>query len=188
MQAKTSMRVVGGKAKGRRLRGTVSPGGRPTTERVRAAIFNILSPELYQGQRILDLYAGSASLGIEALSRGAGWADFVEQDWRQCEVIRANLEDTGFSQQAKVYRADVVRVLGGLSGPYQLVLMDPPYRLQNLGEVLEKIASVLGLVDNQGIVVVGHSKRQELLSHYGPLELESHRRYGDNVVDFYIRR
>jgi hypothetical protein len=54
--------------------------------------------------------------------------------------------------------------------------------------VLEKIASVPGLVDNQGIVVVGHSKRQELLSHYAPLELESHRRYGDNVVDFYIRR
>jgi 16S rRNA (guanine966-N2)-methyltransferase len=95
---------------------------------------------------------------------------------------------TGFSQQARVYHADVVRVLDRLTGPYQLVLMDPPYRLQNLGEVLDKIASMPGLVDNQGILVVGHSKHQELLSHYGPLELESHRRYGDNVVDFYIRR
>jgi 16S rRNA (guanine(966)-N(2))-methyltransferase RsmD len=155
---------------------------------VRAAIFNILDPALYQDQRVLDLYAGSASLGIEALSRGAGWADFVERDWRQCEVIRANLEDTGFSQQARVYHADAIRVLDRLAGPYQLVLMDPPYRLLNLGEVLDKIASMPGLVDNQGILVVGHSKHQELLSHYGALELESHRRYGDNVVDFYIRR
>lgn len=188
MQPKASMRVVGGKAKGRSLKGTISPGARPTTERVRAAIFNILDPASYYGKRALDLYAGSGSLGIEALSQGAGWADFVERDRRQCGIIRSNLENAGFSQQAKVYCADAVRALAILNGPYQLVLLDPPYRLQNLGEVLEKIASTPGLVDNKGIVVVGHSRHLELLPHYGPLQLESHRRYGDNVVDFYARR
>ena len=95
------MRVVGGKAKSRRLKGTIAPGARPTTERVRAAIFNILALESYQDQRALDLFAGSASLGIEALSRGAAWDDFVERDRRQCEFIRSNLETTGFSGQAK---------------------------------------------------------------------------------------
>jgi len=182
------MRVVGGKARGRLLKGTVSPGGRPTTERVRAAIFNILDPDVYYANRALDLYAGSGSLGIESLSRGAAWADFVERDRRQCQVIRSNLENAGFSQQARVYCADAVKALAALEGPYRLVLLDPPYRLQNLGEVLEEIASSPGLVDNQGIVVVGHSKHLELLSHYGSLHLESHRRYGDNVVDFYARR
>ncbi|MCH8744693.1 MAG: 16S rRNA (guanine(966)-N(2))-methyltransferase RsmD [Chloroflexi bacterium] len=187
MRPKSLMRVVSGKAKGRRLRGTIAPGARPTTERVRAAIFNILAPESYQDQRALDLFAGSASLGIEALSRGAAWADFVERDRRQCEVIRSNLETTGFSGQAKVYQADATKVLESLNGPYQLVLLDPPYRLENLGEVLEKIASAPGLVADQGIVVVGHSKHLDLMPHYGPLFLDSHRRYGDNVVEFYTR-
>ncbi len=188
MRPKSLMRVVGGKAKSLRLKGTIAPGARPTTERVRAAIFNILAPESYQDQKALDLFAGSGSLGIEALSRGVAWADFVERDRRQCEVIRSNLETTGFSRQAKVYQADATKILETLNGPYQLVLLDPPYRLENLGEVLAKIALVTGLVDDQGIVVVGHSKHLDLMPHYGPLFLDSHRRYGDNVVEFYTRR
>ncbi len=181
------MRVVGGKAKGRRLRGTISPGGRPTTERVRAAIFNILSPQLYQGGRVLDLYAGSGSLGIEALSRGARWADFVEQDRRQCAVIQDNLETTKFRSNATVHCSTVHAALKNLVGPYQLVMLDPPYKLENLDEVLEEMAGVPDLVDLNGTVVVGHSKRVTLQPEYGPLRMISHRSYGDNVVDFYER-
>ena len=188
MRTKALMRVVGGEAKGRRIKGTVAPGARPTTERVRAAIFNILDPDSYQDQKALDLFAGSGSLGIEALSEGAAWADFVERDRKQCEIIRSNLENTGFSHQSKVYQADVTRVLDSLDGPYQLILLDPPYVLRNIGEVLEKITSVPGLIDNQGIVVVGHSRHLELLPSYGSLLLDSHRRYGDNLVAFYVNR
>ena len=179
------MRVVAGEAKGRRLRGTVSPGARPTTERVRAAIFNILLPQLYQGGRALDLFAGSGSLGIEALSRGVGWADFVEQDRRQCRVIQSNLDQSGFGARGRVHCALVERSLVNLAGAYQLVLLDPPYRLQTLGEVLEKIGSVQGLVDQGGMVVAGHSRHLTLLPDYGRLRLVSNRRYGDNLVDFY---
>ncbi len=125
MRTETSMRVVGGKAKSQRLKGTIAPGARPTTERVRAAIFNILDPESYLEKKVLDLFAGSGSLGIEALSRGAAWADFVEWDRRQCEVVRSNLEHTGFGRQAKVHHADATKVLATLDGPYQLVLLDP---------------------------------------------------------------
>ena len=187
MPPRTSMRVAGGTARGRRLLGAIAPGARPTTERVRAAIFNILSPETYLGERALDLFAGSGSLGIEALSRGAAWADFVERDRRQCGVVRSNLENTGFLGQGKVYQADAIRVLDSLPGPYRLVMLDPPYRLTQLGEVLEKIAEHPGLVAPKGMVVVGHSRHTELRPSYGPLARESLRRYGDNVVEFYGR-
>ncbi len=179
------MRVVGGKAKGRRLKGGVSPDTRPTTERVRAAIFNILDPALYEGKRVLDLYAGTGSLGIEALSRGASWGDFVERSPRQCAVIRANLEVTGFSQQARVYCADAMQRLGALPGPYSLVLMAPPYRLGDLGSVMERIASAPGLLRQGSMVVAGHFRHSDLLDSYGSLRKGSQRRYGDNVLEFF---
>jgi 16S rRNA (guanine966-N2)-methyltransferase len=177
--------VVAGTAKGHRLKGTLSPGARPTTERVRAAIFNILSPEDYEGHRVLDLYAGSGSLGIEALSRGAGWADFVERDQRQCEVVRANLDRTGFRQAGRVHCNTVEAALATLPGGYHLVLMDPPYKLTNLDGVLEAIANTGGLLEPGATLVMGHSKRLNLDPGYGPLEVVSQRRYGDNAVDFY---
>ncbi len=179
------MRISGGKAKGRRLRGTISPGARPTTERVRAAVFNILSAAQVEGSRVLDLYAGSGSLGIEALSRGAEWADFMERDRRQCGVLDANLAGAGFSEQSKVYCADVERGLSGLSGPYRLVLMDPPYRFLEIGRLLEAIGGAKGLLEEAASLVVGHSNRLELEDSYGSLVRFSHRRYGDNAVDFY---
>ena len=179
------MRVVGGKAKGRRLRGTVSPGARPTTERVRSAIFNILTPDIFRDGRVLDLYAGSGSLGIEALSRGAAWADFLEQNRRQCDVIQANLADSGFADQARVHCTEVEKGLPGLSGPYRLIMLDPPYRFLELARVLETIATMRGMVEDDGTVVVGHSRHLELQPIYGNLHLFTHRRYGDNVVDFF---
>ncbi len=180
------MRVAGGNEKGRRLKGAVSPGTRATTERVRAAIFNILDPEQYQGGRVLDLFAGSGSLGIEALSHGAGWADFVEWDRRQSAVITSNLETTGLASQGHVHRLDVMQAIQTLPGGYDLVLMDPPYKMGGLDSLLEKIASQAGLVVDGGVVIAGHSKREDLKQTYGPLRLTSHRRYGDNVIDFFV--
>ena len=180
------MRVAGGIAKGRRLKGSVSPGTRATTERVRAAIFNILDPERYQGGRVLDLFAGSGSLGIEALSHGAGWADFVEWDLRQSAVISSNLESTGFASQGHVHRTDVLQALRTLPGHYDLVLLDPPYKMGGLDSLLEKLAAQPGLVVDGGVVIAGHSKREDLRETYGTLRITSHRRYGDNVVDFFV--
>ena len=180
------MRVAGGNEKGRRLAGAVSSGTRATTERVRAAIFNILNPDQYQDRRVLDLFAGTGSLGIEALSHGAGWADFVESDRRQSAVISRNLETTGFASQSHVHRADVLQALQTLPGRYDLVLLDPPYKMGGLDSLMEKIASQTGLVVDGGVVIAGHSKREDLKERYGPLRLTSHRQYGDNVVDFFV--
>ncbi len=179
------MRVNGGMVKGLRLKGAVSSGTRATTERARAAIFNILPGELYQQGRVLDLFAGTGSLGIEALSRGAEWVDFIEWDRRQCQVIRANLETTGFTASGDVHCANVGRLLGRLTEKYQLVLMDPPYAMEELGPVLEKLGEESGPIEEDGVLVVGHSRFLELLPEYGALRQVSLRRYGDNAVEFF---
>ena len=180
------MRVAGGNEKGRRLKGAVTSKTRATTERVRAAIFNILDPNQYLNGRVLDLFSGTGSLGIEALSHGAGWADFVEWDRRQSSVISSNLESTGFSAQSSVHRLDVFSALESLPGKYDLVMMDPPYKMGDLDNLMATVAAQLGLIVDGGVVIAGHSKREELKKFYGRLRLTSHRQYGDNVVDFYV--
>ena len=176
--------MVGGIVKGRRLKGSTVSGGRPTSERVRGAVFNILGPLDDKPTRVLDLYAGSGSLGIEALSRGAEWADFVENHPRQCAAIRENLVGTDFTASAKVYCMDSSKGLEVLEGPYQLVLMDPPYRLPSLDHVLGPLAGSK-LLEEGSTVVVGHSKRVTLRQEYDGLEQIRGYRYGDSVMDFY---
>ena len=180
------MRIAGGNEQGRRLKGATSSKTRATTERVRSAIFNILDPDRYEGGRVLDLFAGTGSLGIEALSYGAGSADFVEWDRRQSEVISSNLKSTGFASQSHVHCMDVMQALLSLPGNYDLVLLDPPYGMGGLDDLIERIASKSGLIVDGGIVVAGHSKHVSLKEKYGFLNLTSHRQYGDNVVDFFV--
>ena len=181
------MRVGGGEARGRRLKGAVAPGVRPTTERVRAAIFNILESSWYEGRRVLDLFAGTGSLGIEALSRGAAWAEFVERDRRQCAVIRENLAALGYESMAKVLQGDAVRSLSQLTGPFSLVMLDPPYRMGAFHGVLEAISSSGGLTEPGAAVVAGHSRRSELRAAYGTLRRVVFRQYGDNALSVYTK-
>ena len=180
------MRIAGGNEKGRRLKGATSSKTRATTERVRSAIFNILNRDQYEGGRVLDLFAGTGSLGIEALSHGARSADFVEWDRRQSEVISSNLTSTGFASQGHVHCMDVMQALIALPGNYDLVLLDPPYGMSGLDDLIEKISSKSRLIVDGGVVVVGHSKHRALNAKYGFLNLTSHRQYGDNVVDFFV--
>ena len=179
------MRIGGGEARGRRLKGPVTAGVRPTTERMRSAIFNILDDARYRDQRVLDLYAGTGSLGIEAISRGAAWADFVERDHRQCGVIRENLASTGFEDSATVRQGDAARSLPLLPGNYGLVLLDPPYRMGAFHGVMDAIGRQTDLLKPGAVVVAGHSKQTELHAAYGSLWRVMFRQYGDNAVSFY---
>lgn len=125
----TGVRIIAGAWKGRRLR---TPPGlllRPMREQVRGALFNILGPEALEGARVLDLFSGSGSLGIEALSRGALRAAFVEREPACLEVLRANLAAVGAGSRATVVPHDLSRGLAGLAahGPFELVLMHPPF-------------------------------------------------------------
>lgn len=178
------MRVVGGIAKGRKLAAPIISGTRPTSELIRAAVYNILGPRTMEGARIVDFFAGTGSLGIEGLSRGASCADFVERNPRQCSGIKSNLKSTGFDSLGQVYCMSVERALGGLEGPYKVALMDPPYRLEALDPILWALDRS-HLMEDEGIVVVGHSKRVELKRRYGTLSMERSRRHGDSVVDFF---
>lgn len=179
------MRVVGGIAKGRKLAPPAIAGARPTSELMRGVIFNILGPELIEGAKVADLYAGIGSLGIEGLSRGAASADFVEKNPRQCAVIRSNLKSAGFEDSGRVHCLEIARGLRVLQGPYRVVLMDPPYRLQTLDPDLEALDRA-HLVEVEGMLVVGHSKRLKLKEKYGSLSLVRSRRHGDSVVDFFL--
>lgn len=166
------MRVVAGEAKGRKL---VTPPGtdtRPTSDRVREAIFNALgSLDAVAGARVLDLFAGSGALGIEALSRGAARATFVDLDAAAIAAVRANLEATGLGgDRAEVIRADAHRYD---DGPFDLALLDPPYATTD-----EQWAHLLGHLD--AVVVVVESDREVPLGdRWGLLRSK---RYGTTVV------
>jgi len=121
------MRVVAGTARGHRLRTAPGLATRPTADRVREATFNALgSLGVLDGATVLDLFAGSGALGIEALSRGASHATFVDNDARALDVIRANLDTTGLAERATVVRSEAVRYLGDMVH-VDLALLDPPY-------------------------------------------------------------
>ncbi|MQF65172.1 16S rRNA (guanine(966)-N(2))-methyltransferase RsmD [SAR202 cluster bacterium AC-409-J13_OGT_754m] len=178
------MRVVGGIARGRKLAPPAIGGARPTSALVRGAIFNVLGFENVEGRRIIDLYAGVGSLGVEGISRGAHWVDFVEKDPKQCAVIRANLKSTGLAGRSRVYCMTAERALEVLEGPYNLVLMDPPYKMKDLSSVLTVIGETK-MLEADGMVVVGHSKHSDLSDTYGSLLRFDSRRYGDSMVEFY---
>ncbi len=179
-----SIRITSGAQKGRRLRAPRSAGLRPTSERVRGAIFSILGQEAVEGARVLDLYAGTGALGIEALSRGADWADFVEADARRCIQIRDNLRELGLAQRGHVYQSRVEKAITILTSPYDLVFIDPPYDLDPWDWLMNAL-SERGLVKANGLVVAEHSPRTSLASRYGRLVLETGRRYGDTSVSIY---
>lgn len=178
------MRVTGGLVGGMTLRSPRTAGVRPTTDRVRSALFNILGGYGLEETRVVDLYAGTGSLGIEALSRGAAHADFVETDRRQVDVIHGNLGDTKLANRATVLRADVRRAIEELKGPYDFMLMDPPYTQPFPNDVVERIGK-LGLLHKEGIAIVGHASRVAAPGRLGVLERWQDRRYGDASLAFY---
>lgn len=148
-------------------------------------MFNALGSMGVDLSRVLDLYAGSGALGIEALSRGADHCDFVERDRSACALIKENLETTGLEGQAKVVCAPVERALESLSGPYMLVMADPPYADMKAPEVMEALARSALIVPGETIVVLEHGARDEPKAALGTLSLVSSRRHGDSAVSMY---
>ncbi len=137
------MRVIAGSARGTRL-APVPKGMRPTSDRVRESLFNALG-QFFEGGSVLDLYAGTGALGIEALSRGSGLAIFVERDRRARAVILENLRRTGFAGRAEVIGGEVEAALGRLVGRgerFDLIFADPPYRIAaEVGGILHRLRS-----------------------------------------------
>ena len=178
------MRIIAGKAKGHRLKVPKRTGTRPATDLVRGAIFSILETTVGNWEQVLDLFAGSGALGIEALSRGAGWVDFVEHNSRCCAIIRQNLEKTKLTGQAHIYCRDVAKVIVFLEKEYDIILIDPPYSDSSIGKLVEQLATS-NLVGTNSTVVVTHSSHLQLESAYATLSLVKERRHGDSCIAIY---
>lgn len=136
--------------------------------------------------RVLDLYAGSGALGLEALSRGAAWVDFVDQDSRACAAIRGNLATLRFTDQAHVYHMTAQKALLSLVEPYTLVFADPPYDDPQALPILSSLAGS-PLLAPDAVVCWEHSARKEAPASIGDLDLLRERRYGDTVVTLYSK-
>jgi len=151
---------------------------------VRGAIFSMLENVATDWSRVLDLYAGSGALGIEALSRGAGWADFVEAFPPACQTIRENLIHTKLADRARVYCAKVLQILPILGEKYGIILLDPPYGDPTVHAVLDKIGAS-PLIGIETTLVVEHSRRVALPNQCGPLNVVRRRRHGDTMVTIF---
>ena len=179
-------RVIAGSARGIRLEAP-GPGTRPLADRVKQTLFAILEPDL-AGARVLDLFAGSGAAGIEALSRGAASATFVEHDAGAAKVIAANLDGAQLAgSHAAVVRDDAVRWLRRAgAGPFDVVIVDPPY---DRGDLLVEALEALGpVVVPDGRVVAKHFWRDAPPATIGLLASERDRRFGETALTFYRRQ
>lgn len=183
------MRVTAGADRGRKLRAPRGATTRPTGSKVREAMFNILGPP--PEFPVLDLYAGSGALGIEALSRGAASAAFVERDSRALAALHRNLRELGFSARARVINSTVVNALQRLAqepkqAPFGWVFVDPPYA----GGEVEPVLSILSdgqLLAQGAVIIVEHDRHNVPPDSLGNLYLSDRRYYGDTGVSFYRR-
>jgi 16S rRNA (guanine966-N2)-methyltransferase len=176
------MRIVGGSLGGRVLRAPPGAATRPTSEKVREAIFNIL-PDV-AGTHVLDLFAGSGALGIEALSRDAAHATFVDFGKQPLQIIRGNLKELGLDPRATVVNGDAVAAAARPGpAPWDLVFIDPPYA----SDLAIRAAQALAHLAEGATIVIEHDRRHAPPEHLGSLVRSDERRYGDTLVSFYQR-
>jgi 16S rRNA (guanine966-N2)-methyltransferase len=176
------MRVIAGAYKGRRLKAPSWEGLRPTSDKLRETLFNILAPRM-AGARVLDGYAGTGAIGIEAASRGAGHVTFVERDRRAQALIEDNLAQCGVPADGYVIiRASVSRALDDLhAAPFDIMIFDPPYD----AEIDTVIAAAAGHLAPGGVVVVEHARRRPAAERAGTLVRTREVNSGDSALAFY---
>lgn len=168
------MRVITGSAKGRRLETLEGDDVRPTTDRVKEAVFSIIQFEL-EGRSFLDLFAGSGQMGIEALSRGAASAAFVDSSKKSIETVRRNLKTTKLEDRARVYQTDYRGFLSSGREKFDIVFLDPPYKT---GALQDSLGIVAGAVKDTGVIIAENPQNEEILSQYGDFVLDRQYRYG----------
>ena len=182
------MRIVAGTAKGRALSAPKPTARhiRPTADRVRETLFNILGQWL-EGEAVLDLYAGTGALGLEALSRGAGRAVLVDQDREALALCRQNTDHLGFTDKVEIIAMPVARAvetLGKKGAKFELIFADPPYAARVVEGVLDGVARH-GLLAPEGTVVIEHDKREPAPESHAGFERVDQRRFGDTLVSLF---
>ncbi len=179
------VRIVGGTLGGRVLHAPRGSETRPTSEKVREAVFNILG-EPGPGAVVLDLFAGSGALGLEALSRGAAHAIFVEKARPAAAVLRRNLDELGASARAEIVISDALTYIKRAPAtPWRWVFIDPPYRTDLARRVLDGLGALPAHLAEDASIVVEHDRRIVPADAHGSLLRTDLRRYGDTQVSFY---
>lgn len=178
------MRIISGSARGRKLKEPASAGIRQTSDKVKESIFNIIQFDI-EGRRVLDLFAGTGQLGIEALSRGARSAVFVDSASESIKLTKENLKICGFSEYSSVYARDALRFLEN-NEKYDLIFIDPPYDSQLAEQALDKIAEIDKLNIN-GIIIVEQKAESATLAMMPPYFLQKEYKYGGVKVTKYAR-
>jgi 16S rRNA (guanine966-N2)-methyltransferase len=181
------MRIIAGRFKGHKLVSFDEDHIRPTTDRVKESVFNILAPVM-EGARVLDLFSGTGNLGLEALSRGASRVDMVEQSPRSIAIIRKNLGHLKVEEGVQIHRADAVAfVRDYLGDPYDVVLVDPPFPLRICETILQELAKSKA-ADSHTRIVIEHSRKEPLPEQILTLTAIDTRSYGDKLVAFYDKK
>ena len=177
------MRVITGSARGKKLKTLDGLATRPTTDRVKEAIFNIIQFDI-DGRKILDLFGGSGQLAIECLSRGAAHAVIVDQSRDAVSIIKENLKNTGFSNQANVYQLEALRFLTTTTEHFDIIFLDPPYAEKLLEESL-KLISEIDILSEGGIIVCERPRDKQLPASIGSLICSKDYNYGKISVNLY---
>ncbi|WP_028307390.1 16S rRNA (guanine(966)-N(2))-methyltransferase RsmD [Desulfitibacter alkalitolerans] len=175
------MRIISGYAKGRRI---IAPRGtkiRPTSDRVKEAIFNTISPLVYKSD-FLDLFAGTGNIGIEALSRGANSCTFVDQSPKAIKCIRNNLANIGFEDRSTIILGDSRKIINKLTKIYDIIFLDPPYGYDLVVPIVKKLKLLL---KEEGIIVVETESKIELPPQCDTFRLLKTSKYGDTQVGYY---
>jgi 16S rRNA (guanine(966)-N(2))-methyltransferase RsmD len=174
-----NMRVVSGALKGRGLKAVPGVSTRPTTDKVKEAIFNMIGP-YFKGGTGLDLFAGSGGLGIEGLSRGLEKVIFVDMDRKAIQTIQENIKACGLDEQSEVYRNEASRALKAVKKrdlKFDYIFLDPPYKKQQLIKLMEFITKE-HLLKDQGVIVCEHGSEIQLPEKVDRLEQTRHEEYG----------
>ncbi|OXM15946.1 16S rRNA (guanine(966)-N(2))-methyltransferase RsmD [Paenibacillus herberti] len=180
------MRVIAGEARGRALKAVPGTNTRPTTDKVKEAIFSMIGP-YFDGGWALDLFAGTGGLGIEALSRGMEKAVFVDQDRNSISIIRANVATTGMTARSEIYTNDAGRAVKALEKRgmrFSAVFLDPPYRLTHMDELILQLDE-RKLLSDDAVIVVEHDGSHEYPEVIGRWEQRKRSAYGEIAVTLY---
>ena len=180
------MRVISGTARGRRLKELPGMDTRPTTDKVKEALFNIIQFDI-EGRRVLDLFGGTGQLGIEALSRGAAECTFVDLNRQAAAIIRENLNAVGLAGQASVQQGDAVAFLAGCRRKFDLILLDPPYQSDLLERCLETVTK-FDILSEHGIMICESSAEKQMPEPELPYEKGREYRYGTIKLTAYHRQ
>lgn len=185
------MRVITGKYRGRKLNTPADYDIRPTSDKAKEALFSILANRIYES-RVLDLFAGTGSIGIEALSRGAGYCLFADASGKSLKLVKENLEHCKVEEKTRVAAGDFRKILknltdrieDGLEEPFDIIFLDPPYNKDLLPEAFNLIREG-GILDSEGVIVAEHRKEEILPDELFGFKKIKERRYGVVVLSIY---